>query len=123
MSDVQSTQADVADSQAVQQAFTAAQEAANVAQGVVQPTIVGIGVEPANAIVSPTASSPDALAAAKAQTEADNVETIKAYSPTTNSGAALSEQRAAFKVGAGQAGNAMDTMHGSVNHTWPPKAR
>jgi hypothetical protein len=40
-----------------------------------------------------------------------------------NTGAALAEQRATFKVGGAQAGNAMDTMHGAVNSTWPPKMR
>lgn len=43
-----------------------------------------------------------------------------------NTGAALAEQTEAFKrpvIGASQAGNAMDTMHGKVNSTWPPKAR
>jgi hypothetical protein len=32
-------------------------------------------------------------------------------------------KREALGKGVTQAGNAMDTMHGKVNSTWPPKAR
>lgn len=55
-----------------------------------------------------------------AKTEAEKDE------PTSNSGAALAEQAEEFRksfAGKPQAGNAMDTMHGAVNSTWPPKLK
>lgn len=74
-------------------------------------TIVQPIVEPGTAHI-PNPAVDHAIAAAGVKIE-----------PTTNTGAALAEQRAAFKVGSAQAGNAMDTMHGAVNHTWPPTIR
>lgn len=67
----------------------------------------GVKVEPEGELR--TTKSPSVMGEAKAEIAAKS-----------NTGAALAEQRAAFKVGGAQAGNAMDTMHGSVNRTWPP---
>jgi len=175
MSDVQSTEADVTESQAVQAALTAANEAQAAVASIATPGNDPLEVKPIGATEPVTAVEPQVIGATITSTEPAqgviNVEvehtgesfgeqhvelkvpvvdhaivgegvktepegelrTTKSPSvmdeakaeikAKANSGAALTEQRQAFKVGGSQAGNAMDTMHGSVNSTWPTKPR
>lgn len=110
MSDVQS---DINESQAVQAALSATNEAQVAVASIATPGNDSLAVQPVASAEPATKPPVDPEPEVK-----EPVAQAKA-----NSGAALSEQRAAFKVGSAQAGNAMDTMHGKVNATWPPKAR
>jgi hypothetical protein len=148
MSDVQ---ADIAASQAVQAALSATSEAQSAVATVVDPshgpadpaTLVPgtLPVGNAEPAVEPQVTGAQVVASNGAEgtitvhvehtgepavdhsIAAEGAKTEPVAKAKVNTGAALAEQRASFKVGGAQAGNAMDTMHGAVNSTWPPKAR
>jgi hypothetical protein len=117
MSDVQ---ADIAASQAVQAALSATSEAQSAVATVVDPSH---GPADPATLVPGTLPVSNAEPAVDHSIAAEGVKTEPVAKAKVNTGAALAEQRASFKVGGAQAGNAMDTMHGAVNSTWPPKAR
>ncbi len=146
MSDVQT---DVQESQAVQAALTAANEAQAVAASIATPGNDPLAIQPV-ATAEPETTLDDG-ADLRTTKNPSVMDQAKEEIAKANTGATLAEQREAFKVvdgqtltsgvqvatnhtpivkaelpeviGARQAGNAMDTMHGKVNATWPPKAR
>jgi hypothetical protein len=112
MSDVQ---ADINESQSVQAALTAANEAQNAVASIATPgnELTG-GHTP---MISDPGISHDSTAPI--------VEESERFTTGESASAEAAAQRPALGNGVTQAGNSMDTMHGKVNSTWPPvfKAR
>lgn len=151
MSDVQ---ADINESQAVQAALTATNEAQTAVASIATPGNDPLAVQPVATAEPATQPAPvePVIPVLNDVVQPGAVNPADEPEAKANNGAALAEQREAFKVpvdgqtltagvqvqtnhaplvkaelpstlGAVQAGNAMDTMHGNVNATWPPKVK